>query len=485
MHRFILGLSVGLSSLAAASLNAVAAEGFADLAEKLTPSVVNIAALHNPGGASGSSSMPLDQFLHQFFGDHGDNEENGDSGPAEPPTPPGSPDASGPSVGSGFIIDASGYIVTNNHVIDGGDQIMVTLQDDTTLEASVVGRDTVTDIALLKVNAGKKLPVAVWGDANKSRPGDWVLVIGDPFGLGGTVTAGILSARAREINAGPYDDFLQTDAAINRGNSGGPLFNMAGEVIGINTAIYSPSGGSIGIGFAISSNLARPIIEQLKAHGKVERGWLGVRIQPMSVEIAESLGLEKPMGALIADIDADGPAAATEMRAGDVILKFDGKQVERGRQLPRMVADAAIGKEVSVTIWRDGKEVELKVKIAALDPQRLVVNRSADPKLPPAPTVDVLGLSLAMPTPSLRAHFSIDEGASGAVVMAVVANSPAAHSGVAPGDMVTAVGREIVATPEQVIEKIAQARQNQRKSVLLRVERKGSGHFIALPIEQG
>ncbi|HLJ64094.1 MAG TPA: trypsin-like peptidase domain-containing protein, partial [Stellaceae bacterium] len=319
MHRFILGLSVGLSSLAAASLNAVAAEGFADLAEKLTPSVVNIAALHNPGGASGSSSMPLDQFLHQFFGDHGDNEENGDSGPAEPPTPPGSPDASGPSVGSGFIIDASGYIVTNNHVIDGGDQIMVTLQDDTTLEASVVGRDTVTDIALLKVNAGKKLPVAVWGDANKSRPGDWVLVIGDPFGLGGTVTAGILSARAREINAGPYDDFLQTDASINRGNSGGPMFNMAGEVIGINTAIYSPSGGSIGIGFAIPSNLARPVVEQIKLYGHPRRGWLGVNIQSVTDEIAENLGLDKPHGALISSVRERGPAELAGIEPGDVV----------------------------------------------------------------------------------------------------------------------------------------------------------------------
>ncbi|HLJ62529.1 MAG TPA: PDZ domain-containing protein, partial [Stellaceae bacterium] len=344
--------------------------------------------------------------------------------------------------------------------------------------------DERTDVAVIKISASS-LPTVKLGDPTRIKPGQWVLAIGSPFGFENTVTAGIISATSRSLPNDNYVPFIQTDVAVNPGNSGGPLFNMAGEVIGINTAIYSPSGGSIGIGFAISSNLARPIIEQLKAHGKVERGWLGVRIQPMSVEIAESLGLEKPMGALIADIDADGPAAATEMRAGDVILKFDGKQVERGRQLPRMVADAAIGKEVSVTIWRDGKEVELKVKIAALDPQRLVVNRSADPKLPPAPTVDVLGLSLAMPTPSLRAHFSIDEGASGAVVMAVVANSPAAHSGVAPGDMVTAVGREIVATPEQVIEKIAQARQNQRKSVLLRVERKGSGHFIALPIEQG
>jgi serine protease Do len=283
-------------------------ESFADLAEKLVPSVVNvstsqaIAEKANPDAPQLPPGSPFEEFFRDFFGERG-----GRGGNAPAPRTQ--------SLGSGFIIDSSGLVVTNNHVVADADEITVTLQDDTMLKAEIVGRDAVTDLALLKVETKQKLSAVSWGDSNKTRVGDWVLAIGNPFGLGGTVTSGIVSARARDIHAGPYDDFLQTDASINRGNSGGPMFNLAGEVIGINTAIFSPSGGSIGIGFAIPSGLARPIIEQLRATGRVDRGWIGVRIQPVTDEIAESLGLDKARGALVTDVDPNGPAGKAKLRA--------------------------------------------------------------------------------------------------------------------------------------------------------------------------
>ena len=461
-------------------------DGFAELAEKLTPAVVNIATMHKAPlqGRDDTTgrSPPLEDFFHEFFGERDGKGGQGEEGDNVGPQPPS---RQVQSLGSGFIIDAAGFIVTNNHVIADADRITVTLPDDTNLAAEVVGRDPVTDLALLKVSAKQPLPTVGWGDSNKTRVGDWVLAIGDPFGLGGTVTAGILSARAREINAGPYDDFLQTDASINRGNSGGPMFNMAGEVIGINTAIYSPSGGSIGIGFAIPANLARPIIEQLRAGGKVERGWLGLRIQPVTPDIAESVGLDKAKGALVTDVDPDGPAAAAKLQPGDVVLSFDGKPVERSRQLPRLVAGTQAGKEVPLTLWRDGKEAAVKVKVATLDPQKLVAARLPQAESEPEPAVTALGLSLARITPQLRQRYHLDDAANGVLVVAVAEDAPAAGQGVAPGDIVAMVGRDTVATPEEVVDKITAARQAQRRSVLLRLERKGAGRYVAVPVEQG
>ena len=261
-------------------------------------------------------------------------------------------------------------MVTNNHVITNAEQITVTLSDDTTLQAEVIGRDAITDLAILKIEPKAPLPAATWGDSNKAKVGDWVLAIGNPFGLGGTVTSGIISATARDIHSSPYDDFLQTDASINRGNSGGPMFNLAGEVIGINTAIFSPSGGSIGIGFAIPSAFARPIIEQLKATGKVERGWIGARIQPVTDEIAEAIGLDKARGAMIAAIDQSSPAVQAKLQPGDVILSYDGKPIERSRQLPRLVADTPPETVVKLAMWRDGKQQEVELKVAALNANR-------------------------------------------------------------------------------------------------------------------
>jgi serine protease Do len=457
-------------------------DGFSELAQKLTPAVVNIATTQKvPSGRTIGQGTPFDEFFHDFFGERdGDGGEGGGKD-----APPERPRPLQQSLGSGFIIDPSGLVVTNNHVIADADSITVTLPDDTNLPAEVVGRDVVTDLALLKVEAKQPLPALAWGDSNKARVGDWVLAIGDPFGLGGTVTAGILSARAREINAGPYDDFLQTDASINRGNSGGPMFNMAGEVIGINTAIYSPSGGSIGIGFAIPAGLARPIIEQLRTTGKVERGWLGVRIQPVTPAIAESIDLDRARGALVTDVDSDGPAAAAGIKPGDVVIGFDGKPVERSRQLPRLVAGAPAGKEKALTLWRDGKEMPLKVTIGVLDPQKLVAARAPEPEPEPEATVTALGLSLARITPQLRQRYRLGDTASGVLVVGVASDAPVAAQGVAPGDIVARVGRDAVATPEEVVERIAAARQAQRRSVLLRLERKGAGRYVAVPVEQG
>jgi serine protease Do len=458
-------------------------EVFAQLAAKLTGVVVNISTTQvtpaspskNPpeGQQQPAPGSPLDEFFRDFFGEKG---------------APGGPNAPAPritSLGSGFIIDPSGLIVTNNHVIANAEQITVTLSDDTTLQAKVVGRDSVTDLALLKVEPKAPLPAASWGDSTKAAVGDWVLAIGNPFGLGGSVTAGIISATARDIHSGPYDDFLQTDASINRGNSGGPMFNLEGQVIGINTAIFSPSGGSIGIGFAIPAAFARPIIEQLKATGKVERGWIGARIQPVTDEIADAVGLDKSRGAMIAAIDPASPAAQAKLQPGDVILAYDGKPIERSRQLPRLVADTPPDKSVKLTLWRDGKEHEVELKVAALNPNRPAPPPPEKEKPKPPPSVDALGLKLAKLSPELRKQFSLPEAAAGVVITEVPQNSAGAAQGLRAGDLVVAVGHEPVGAPEEVQQKAAAAKKGGRKNILVRVEREGSTRFVALPTEGG
>jgi serine protease Do len=313
-----------------------------------------------------------------------------------------------------------------------------------------------------------------------------VLAIGNPFGLGGTVTSGIISATARDIHSSPYDDFLQTDASINRGNSGGPMFNLSGEVIGINTAIFSPSGGSIGIGFAVPSALAKPIIDQLKATGKVERGWIGARIQPVTDEIAEAVGLDKSRGAMIAAIDPSSPAAQAKLQPGDVILSYDGKPIDRSRQLPRLVADTPPDTVVKLTMWRDGKESEIELKTAALNPNRPTPPPPEPEKPKPPPSVDALGLKLTKLTAELRKQFSLpDTATKGVVITEVSQNSAAAVQALRPGDLLIAVGHDPVATLEDVQQKIAAAKKNGHKNVLVRVEREGNSRFIALPLETG
>jgi len=455
-------------------------EVFAQLAGRLVGVVVNISttqvtaapvAKGAPEAQVPSPGTPLDEFFRDFFSEKG------------APGGPNSPSPRSASLGSGFIIDPSGIVVTNNHVIANAEQITVTLSDDTTLQAEVIGRDGVTDLALLKVEPKTPLPEATWGDSTKAKVGDWVLAIGNPFGLGGSVTSGIISATARDIHSGPYDDFLQTDASINRGNSGGPMFNLAGDVIGINTAIFSPSGGSIGIGFAIPSALARPIIEQLRATGKVERGWIGARIQPVTDEIAEAVGLDKARGAMIAVIDPASPAAQAKLQPGDVIISYDGKPIDRSRQLPRMVADTPPETPVRLTVWRDGKEHEVELKVAGLNSNRPAPPPPEPEKPKPPPSVDALGLKLVKLTPELRRQFSLPEATKGVVITEVPQNSPAAAQGLRPGDLVVALGHEPVGALEDLQQKLAAAKKNGHKNVLVRVEREGNTRFVALPLE--
>jgi serine protease Do len=483
----VFGALLALTPLPAATAKP-APDSFADLAARLLPAVVNVSSTQTikpgqQGGDSGSDpdqpsfppGSPFEQFFHDFL-----NRNHG--GPGQNQALP----RHATSLGSGFVIDPAGLIVTNNHVIENADEITVTLQDDTSFKAEVVGRDTKIDVALLQVKPSKPLVSVKWGDSDQSRIGDWVLAIGNPFGLGGTVTAGILSARAREINAGPYDDFLQTDAAINRGNSGGPMFNMDGDVIGINTAIFSPTGGSIGIGFAIPSNLAQPVVEQLRLYHHARRGWLGVNIQSVTDEIAESLGLDKPKGALVASVKEGGPAQLAGIQPGDVVLTFDGKDVTDMRHLPRLVAETAIDKSVKVTVWRKRKEVALDVKVGELKEVEQEASAPAKPDQPKTPegAVQVLGLSLADLTPDLRERFSLSDDAAGVVVTDVVANSQAADKGVHAGDMIVEVAQEDVKSASQINDLIADAKKSGRKSVLMLVDRQGDLRFVALKLDE-
>jgi serine protease Do len=466
-------------------------ESFADLAEKLLPAVVNIsttqtmAGPERDGGPPQPPEMPqfppgspFEEFFREFF------DRNVPRG-QRPETPQ---PRRATSLGSGFIIDPSGLVVTNNHVIADADEIHVKMHDDTDFEAEVVGKDPKTDLALLRVKSDKPLPFVSFGDSDAIRVGDWVMAIGNPFGLGGTVTAGILSAHHRDINAGPYDDFLQTDASINKGNSGGPMFNMNGEVIGINTAIYSPTGGSIGIGFAIPASLAEGVIEQLKKYGKPRRGWLGVRIQGVTDEIAESLGLDKPKGALIASVSENGPAQAAGIQPGDVVLTFDGKEVEEMRRLPRIVAETEIDKPVEVTVWRKRKEHVFEVKVGELDEtaqQAALAPGQPDQGQGGSATVQALGLSLAEASPELRQRFNLTDDIEGVLVTEVANDSAAAEKGIRPGDLVVEVAQEEVKSPSQVAAKIEEAKKAGRKSVLLLIDRGGDLRFVALRIDQG
>jgi serine protease Do len=496
MTSLFAGAVMALAIIAAPSVGQAkgAPDSFADLAEKLLPSVVNIsttqaapAAANRRGGGGGERPQfppgsPFEDFFKDFFERNQRGGEGGGGGERRAPR-------RAQSLGSGFIVDSSGIVITNNHVIADADEIKVRLQDDTEYPAKVLGRDPKIDIAVLQIDPqGRKLPAVSFGNSDKLRVGDWVIAIGNPFGLGGTVTAGIVSARGRDINQGPYDDFIQTDASINKGNSGGPLFNLKGEVIGINTAIFSQSGGSVGIGFAVSSRLAKPVIEQLREFGRTRRGWLGVRIQSVSEEIAESLGLSEAAGALVADVTSDGPAEAAGIKAGDVILKFDGKDVESMRRLPRIVAETRIGVEVPVEVWRDGAKVALKATIGELEMaeknQLLPASQTAGPKAESG-RVDELGLNLSGLNNELREKFSLSEEAKGVLITEVDEGSAAAEKGIQPGDMIVEVAQEEVLAPSDVAKALGEAEASGRKSVLLLIERQGEMRFVALRLKKG
>jgi serine protease Do len=462
-----------------------APDSFADLAEKLTPAVVNISTTQKVKAPRGGE-VPMPQFppgspFEEFFKDFFERQRPGDDeGESQRSTRRVS------SLGSGFVIDPSGIVITNNHVIADADEVTVILGDETRLPAEIVGRDVKTDIAVLRVKPEKPLTAVKFGDSSKARVGDWVVAIGNPFGLGGSVTAGIISARARNINAGPYDDFIQTDASINRGNSGGPLFNMDGEVIGINTAIYSPSGGSIGIGFAIAANLAKPVIAQLREFGETRRGWLGVRIQPVTDEIAESLALGEPKGALVASVFEKGPAEEAGIKAGDVILKFDGKDVPRVRVLPRIVAETSIGKAVAVEVWRKGEVLKLSVRIGELKDEEIAAAEAVEEqKSAPEDGIAALGMTLSSLTDDLRERFEIGDEVNGVVITEVDEDSAASEKGLRAGDVIVEVAQEVVTSPKQVVDRVASAESEKRKSVLLLVHQKAQGlRFVALRIEK-
>jgi serine protease Do len=449
-----------------------APDSFAALSAKLLPSVVNIATTATITPDAALAALPDQQdesALKEFF------KKFAEKNSALPRRIA--------SLGSGFVIDPSGLIVTNQHVIDGADTITVTFNDGSSLPATVVGRDDKTDLALVQVHTKKPLPAAEFGDSDRAQVGDWVIAIGDPFGLGSSVTAGIVSARNRDIAAGPYDDFIQTDAPINRGNSGGPLFDMDGRVVGIASAIYSPSGGSVGVGFAIPSNMARGVIAQLRQYGHARRGWMGVRIQSITGEIADSLALPSQNGALVADVTAGGPAAKAGVRNGDLITAFNGNTVPDSRVLSRLVADTPIGSAVAVEIVRNGQKQNLRVTVAQLDD---AVQQGGEAKTPnitlpkAVPGFSQLGLSVAAADARLRTKYKLGKTGDGVVVTNVDPVGAAAEQDIREGDLILEVQNEAVHTPGEVTRRVDASANSGRKAVLFRVSRDGESSYIAV-----
>ncbi len=447
-------------------------QSFADLADKLSPAVVDITTTTNVASVDDSMRpvIPPGSPFEDFFRDFMDRQ------PGAP-----RPQQRSSALGSGFIISPDGYIVTNNHVIDAADEISVELFHGGNLDAHVVGRDTRTDIALLKVDSKEPLPFVKFGDSDKVRVGDWVLAIGNPLGQGFSVSAGIVSARNRMLQ-GSYDDFIQTDAAINRGNSGGPLFDTQGEVIGVNTAILSPNGGSIGIGFAMSSAVVSRVVDQLQNFGETRRGWLGVRIQNVDPDVAEAMGLKEAKGALITDVP-DGPAAKAGLKSGDVVLKFGDKPIKDTQELVKIVADTEVGKNVDVEIFRDGKEMTLPVEIGLLEDDATLASASpgdGTPDAAPPSEASVLGMTLAPLTEEMRQRAGLDKNSRGLLVTAIDDGSDAFSKGLREGDLIAEVGQEPVATPDDMRKRVDAAEAAGRNSILLLVRRDGQPRFVAL-----
>lgn len=465
-----------------------APSSFAPLAQRLLPAVVNIQTTQAAGQARAGRDAPeMPQVppgspFEEFFRDFMERNRPPGTQPGQPGRPQ-QPQRRAQSLGSGFIIDPSGIVVTNNHVIEGADEINVVLQDNTTIRAELLGADARTDLAVLRVRHDRPLPSVTLGDSDTAQVGDWVLAIGNPFGLGGSVTAGIVSARGRDIRQGLYDDFIQTDAAINRGNSGGPLFNLSGEVVGINTAIYSPTGGSIGIGFAIPSNLAKNIVAQLRDNGRVRRGWLGVNIQQVTDEIAESLGLRNgSRGALVARAQEGGPAAAGGIQAGDVILRFNGQEVREMRNLPRIVADTPVGERVPVVVWRDGREQTVNITVAELpsEQQQAAVQPGQPQPGQQQTELSGLGLRVSPITPETRERFSLRAESRGVVITEVSPGSPAAERELRPGDVIVEVQQERVGSPQEVQERLERLRRQGRATALLLIESAQGQRWVPL-----
>ena len=470
----LMALVLGLAMMLAAAMPIRAAgapESFADLAEKVSPAVVNITTTTVIETNTEIQPMvPEGSPFEDFFKDFLDRQGNGQPQQRR-----------AQALGSGFVISEDGYIVTNNHVIEGADEISIEFPDGTVLEATVVGTDKVVDIAVLKVDAGGPLPFVTFGDSDTARVGDWVLAIGNPLGQGFSVTAGIVSARARELS-GAYDDFIQTDAAINRGNSGGPLFNMDGEVIGVNTAILSPNGGSIGIGFSMASNVVSKVVDQLKQYGETRRGWLGVRIQDITPEIADAMGLDSSEGALVTDVP-DGPAKEAGIEPGDVIINFDGKDVKDTRALVRLVGYTDVGKTVRVVVLRNGDTKTLKVTLGRREDAVAAEENGGNGNQAEPQSQEMLGLELGELNDDLRQQLGLAPDAQGLVVMGVDPASEAAEKGLQPGDLIVEAGQEKVSSVAELQARIEAARDAGRRSILLLVRRDGNPRFVALSLE--
>ncbi len=479
-QTFLIGAFLTLALMMAQTI-AVSARGapdsFADLAEKVSPSVVNItttqtiAQPNRPALPQVPKGSPFEDFFKDFF-----DQIPGQQGQGQRPPRRAS------ALGSGFVVSADGYIVTNNHVIDKADEIVIEFFDGKELDAKLIGRDPNTDIALLKVEAEEPLPFVTFADSDISRVGDWVLAVGNPLGQGFSVSAGIISANNRSLRSGPYDDFIQTDAAINRGNSGGPLFNMDGTVIGVNTAIISPTGGSIGLGFSMASNVVAPVVDQLKEFGETRRGWLGVNIQDVDAEMADALGLAKAAGALVSDVP-DGPAKEAGVLAGDVILNFDGKDVKDTRALIKQVGNTAVGKSVRVIVQREGKTQTLKVVLARREDaeKAIVVSSSDTPEKEKTETS--LGIQMTPLTDEIRKQLKLTPDTVGVAVVSVDEASDAFEKGLRTGDLIIEVGQVAVDSPEAVAEAVKAAKDAGRKSALFLVRRDGNPRFVALSLD--
>jgi serine protease Do len=487
LTRLAAPLVAAVLLVAAQALPALARgpESLADLAEQVMGSVVNISAATTVEARGRTlpqmpQGTPFEDLFEEFFNRRGQQGPGGGEAPQQR-------QRRSNSLGSGFVIDASGIIVTNNHVIGDANEITVIFHDGQRLKAEIIGKDSKIDLAVLRVKPEKPLKAVPFGDSDKMRPGDWVMAIGNPFGLGGSVTAGIVSARGRNIESGPYDNYIQTDASINKGNSGGPLFNMNGEVIGINTAILSPTGGSVGIGFAVPAATATAVIDQLRQFGETRRGWLGVRIQNVDDATAEALNLGGARGALVAGVDEKGPAKPAGIEVGDVITRFDGKEVKDSRDLPRIVASSPVGKAVDVTVVRKGKEQVKSVTLGRLEDndRQQQAGLNQPPAEAPSVTRQALGLNLSSISDEVRKRFSIKENVKGVVVTRVDPNSPAADKRIQPGDVVVEVGQEPVATPADVTRRLDQLKKDGRKSALLLVSNaQGEVRFVALSLDK-
>lgn len=466
-------LILGLMLVFAQAITAKAEmpESFADLAAKVSPSVVNITTSTTVAGAANNGPRPIvpeGSPLEDFFRDFMDRRDRGDS-----------PRRSS-ALGSGFVISEDGYIVTNNHVIDKADQIEIEFFSGERLEATLIGTDPKTDIALLKVESEEPLPFVQFGNSDIARVGDWVIAVGNPLGQGFSVSAGIISARERALS-GTYDDFIQTDAAINKGNSGGPLFNVGGEVIGVNTAILSPSGGSIGIGFSMSASVVTKVVDQLKEFGETRRGWLGVRIQDVTADVAEALELEKAAGALVTDVP-DGPSKDAGLEAGDVIVTFDGKEVADTRELVRLVGNTTVGKAVRVMVVREGKSETLRVTLGRREEAEATAVPAAIQKSDPVEAV-ILGMTIAVLNDELREQLGLGETATGLVVKSVDEESSAYEKGLRAGDLITEAGQQKISNVEELEARIASAKEAGRSSLLMLIRRQGEPRFVALSLE--